>query len=139
MLKRVLAGLSLLIAPLCWAVDTYNPGNNQLTIPSVNVSGTTYNNVVITVGNVIRVDGGTPSGVVDIYSPASNQLSIPTVNVNGQTYTNVVISVGQVLSVGVVSNNDGSSAGGSTGSDSTADSATTNASSVLVTTFIAIN
>ena len=42
MLKRVLAGLSLLIAPLCWAVDTYNPSNNQLTIPSVNVSGTDY-------------------------------------------------------------------------------------------------
>lgn len=34
---------------------TYNPSNNQLTIPSVKVGNSTYNNVVITVGNVISI------------------------------------------------------------------------------------
>jgi hypothetical protein len=109
MLKKLLFGLSLLTAQACWATDTYNPATNHLSIPSVDVTGTTYNDVVITVGGVIRIDGGTPSGSVDVYNPASNQLSIPSVNVNGQTYTNVVISVGQVVSVGAGSSSTNTS------------------------------
>ena len=140
MLRRPLIGLSLLMSQACWAADSYNPATNQLSIPSVDVSGTTYNDVVITVGGVIRIDGGTPSGSVDVYNPAINQLSIPSVNVNGQTYTNVVISVGQVVSVGVGSSGGGSNASGSSGSNNSAtDTEITNSSSVLVTTFIAIN
>ena len=37
------------------AFDTYNPSNNQLSIPSVNVGGLNYNNVVVTLSNVISV------------------------------------------------------------------------------------
>lgn len=139
MFKKILIGLSLAMSQACWAADTYNPATNQLSIPSVDVSGTTYNDVVITVGGVIRIDGGTPSGSVDVYNPASNQLSIPSVNVNGQTYTNVVISVGQVVSVGAGSSGGGSTSGGSNGDNSSTEAASTNSSSVLVTTFIAIN
>lgn len=100
MLKRVLAGLSLLIAPLCWAVDTYNPSNNQLTIPSVNVSGTTYINVIVEVGRVLGVEGGAPKSFMDSYNMSRNELSIPSVLVNGNTFTNAVITVGNVVSVG---------------------------------------
>ena len=139
MLKKLLIGLSLLTSQACWAADTYNPANNQLTIQSVNAGGTVYNDVVVTVGGIVRLDGGTPSGSVDIYDFATNQLSIPSVLVNGTTYTNVVISVGQIVSVGAGSSNGGSSGGGSTGGGSTTDAGTTNSSSVLVTTFIAIN
>ena len=142
--KKLLVGLSLLATQACWAADTYNPATNQLTIQSVSAGGTVYNDVVVTVGGIIRLDGGAPSGSVDIYDPATNQLSIPTVLVNGTTYTNVVISVGQIVSVGAGSSNGGSSGGGSSGGGSTSggattDAATTNSSSVLVTTFIAIN
>jgi hypothetical protein len=100
MLKKSLIGLSLLASQACWAADTYNPATNQLSIPSVNVAGTLYGNVVITVGSVVRIDAGTPAGSVDVYNPATNQLSIPSVLVNGTLYSNVVISVGQVLRVG---------------------------------------
>ena len=82
------------------AADVYNPTSNQLSIPAVDVSGTTYTDVVITVGDVISVFGGTASGTTDSYNPARNQLSIPTVQVGDATYTNVVITVGQVISVG---------------------------------------
>ena len=144
MLKITLIGTLLLMAQACWAADTYNPANNQLTIQSVSAGGTVYNDVVVTVGGIVRLDGGTPSGSVDFYDPATNQLSIPSVLVNGTTYTNVVISVGQIVSVGAGSSNGGSSGGGSSGGGSTSggstnDAATTNSSSVLVTTFIAIN
>lgn len=107
MLKKLLVGLSLLMAQACWAADTYNPATNQLSIPSVEVAGITYNNVLITVGSVIRIDGGNPSGSVDVYEAATNQLSIPSVLVNGSIYTNVLISVGQVISVGAGSSDGG--------------------------------
>ena len=42
---------------VAWAIDTYNPANNQLSIPSVQVGGTTYTDVVVTVGNVISIGG----------------------------------------------------------------------------------
>ena len=86
-----------------WAADVYNTSNNQLSIQNVEVSGTTYSNVVVTVGAVISVQGGAPNGVIDTYNPALNQLTIPSVQVGNVTYTNVTITVGQVLSVGGVS------------------------------------
>lgn len=86
-----------------WAADVYNTSNNQLSIQSVEVSGATYSNVVVTVDTVISVLGGVPNGVIDTYNPALNQLTIPSVQVGSITYTNVTITVGQVLSVGGVS------------------------------------
>lgn len=92
--------LTLLLAATCWASDIYNPSTNQLTIASVEVSGTTYNKVKIEVGRIISVEGGTPKVSVDSYNPTSNELFISSVKVNGLTYNNVVITVGNVLSVG---------------------------------------
>lgn len=100
MVIKILIGLSLLVSQACWAVDTYDPATNQLSIPSVDVSGTTYSNVLITVANVLSVDGGDPKVSFDSYNAALNQLTIPLVAVNGLTYTNVIVTVGQVLSVG---------------------------------------
>jgi hypothetical protein len=97
--------LQLLLALAClfnvaFAGDVFNTLNNQLTISSVLVGDTVYSNVVITVGNVISVNGGTPKNAIDVYDPTQNILGISSVNVNGQTYTNVKINVGSVLSVG---------------------------------------
>lgn len=92
--------LSLASMPSALAIDIYNPANNQLTLQTVDVSGTTYSDVVLTVGNIVGVLGGTPEGLISSYNPALNQLAIPSVQVNNTTYTNVVITVGQVLSVG---------------------------------------
>jgi hypothetical protein len=150
MLKKIILIVSLFASSSCWAADTYNSATGHLTIKGVSVGGTIYNNVVITVGAVIDIRGGNPTGDVDIYDPIKNQLSIPSVVVNGTTYTNVVILVGQIVSIGASdtsagnsSNGSTSASGGTTGSTNNVGSAdssiTTNSSSVLVTTFIAIN
>ena len=97
---KLIIGLLVLTIQACWAADIYDPATNQLSIPRVNVAGANYNNVVITVGTVVRIDAGLPAGEVDTYDPATNHLSVPAVIVNGQTFTNVVISVGQIISVG---------------------------------------
>ncbi len=40
---------------MSFAADIYNPASNQLSIPSVQVGPTTYNNVVITVGQILSI------------------------------------------------------------------------------------
>ena len=40
---------------MSFAADIYNPASNQLSIPSVQVGSTTYNNVVITVGQILSI------------------------------------------------------------------------------------
>ena len=52
----VFLGITLLSSSLM-ATDTYDPITNQLSIPSVKVGTSTYNNVVITVGNIVSVGG----------------------------------------------------------------------------------
>jgi hypothetical protein len=105
-LKLILILFSFYFIRECWAADTYNPVSNQLAIPSVDVSGILYNNVLITVGNVVSIGGGSPSSTHDSYNPKLNQLHIPSVQVGSETYTNVVITVGKVLSVGGASEKD---------------------------------
>lgn len=83
-----------------YAIDTYDPATNVLTIPLVVVGPTTYTNVKITVGIVIGVGSGAAANTYDTYSSATNQLTIPAVLVGTTTYTNVVITVGSVISVG---------------------------------------
>ena len=58
--RRILLSVVTLATPIfAVAADVYNPTSNQLSIPAVDVSGTTYTDVVITVGDVISVFGGT--------------------------------------------------------------------------------
>ena len=82
------------------AADRYNAQSNQLSIAQVVLGPTVYTDVVITVGQVLAVNQGAPSGVMDVYDAARNQLTIPSVFVGEIQYTNVLISVGSVLSVG---------------------------------------
>lgn len=77
--------------------------SKSATIPVVNVGNQSYNNVVITVGNVVRIDGGIAASSHDTYNAALNQLSIPSVKFNGVIYNNVVVNVGQIISVDGVS------------------------------------
>ncbi len=100
MLKKFLVGLSVLTIQVSWALDTYNPLNNQLSIPQVVLGQTVYTNVVITVGQVLAVSGGAPAQGFDVYDPATNQLKISDVTVDESQYTNVLVTVGQVISLG---------------------------------------
>ena len=105
-ISKILFSLTLLISLDSHALDIYNPTNNQLTIKKVFAGGIAYNDVVITVGKVVSVAGGSPNGTVDLYNFSNNQLTIPEVDVDGTTYTNVVINVGEILSVGSSTSTD---------------------------------
>jgi len=86
-----------------WAGDTYNPINNQLTIPIVQVGNTFYKNVVVTVGSIIRIGTNVAFGQIDVYDSQAQQLTIPSVTVGSSTYNNVVITLDSVVSVGSAS------------------------------------
>lgn len=61
-IKKIFFAFSLLVhLHTCLAIDVYNSATNQLTIPSVDVSGTIYNNVVVTVGSVVSVGSVSPT------------------------------------------------------------------------------
>ena len=94
----IVAAFTLMASSAVYAV-TYDPATNQLTIPTITVSNTTYSNIVVTVGTVISSNTGV-APATDVYDVATNQLTIPSIMVGGVIYTNVVITVGQVLSVG---------------------------------------
>jgi hypothetical protein len=56
-MKKSTAFFSVMLITNVFATDIYNSNNGQLTIPSVNVSGINYNNVVITVAVVGKIGG----------------------------------------------------------------------------------
>ena len=88
----------MLISVHALAQDGYD--STVLTIPKVAVGQTLYRDVKITVGQVLRVDGGKPRQDYDVYEASSNVLDIGSVNVGSSNYTNVAITVGQILAVG---------------------------------------
>ena len=101
-MKKALISINLLFTVAqVWAIDTYNAANGQLTIPIVQVGSVTYNNVEVTVGEVIKINGGIPEGAKDSYNTITNILNIQAVLVGNTTYTNVTVSVGNVVSVGL--------------------------------------
>lgn len=83
-----------------WAADSYNLINNQLSIPAVEVNGTIYRDVVITVGDILTLRGGSPKKDIDTYDISNGQLSISSVYVGNLIYNNVQIKIGSILSVG---------------------------------------
>jgi len=99
MKKLLVHILSIFVVAQAWAVDTYNPGNGQLTIPQVVVGESVYSHVTVTVKEVLNVKGGVPIANFDIYNPVTSILTIPAVSVSNNIYTNVSINVGNVLSV----------------------------------------
>ena len=57
-MKKLLANiLSIFVVAQAWAVDTYNPANGQLTIPTVVVGDKLYTNVVVAISGVVAVNG----------------------------------------------------------------------------------
>ena len=87
-------------AGIVTSIDSYNSSTNQLTIPVVSVGTDKYQNVVVTLGNVISV-GVAPANIAyDSYNGATGQLTIPVVTVGSVTYYNVVSYIVDVVSVG---------------------------------------
>ena len=61
--------LVMLCSSAAWCADSYNAQTGVLSIPSVMVNGTQYNNVQVTIAKVVSLGtgvGSTPNGTVDI-------------------------------------------------------------------------
>jgi uncharacterized repeat protein (TIGR03803 family) len=104
---RAAAAALLLLACTCAArgADIYN--GTELTMASVLIGGSTYSDVVVTVGHIVSgPSGATADGSADSYDPGNNQLTIQTVTVGPATYHNVVVTVGSLVSIGGVGGAD---------------------------------
>ena len=101
-MKKILLLILSSISLSTFAVDIYN--NDQLLIPSVQVGPNTYTNVVVTLGTIVSIGNGSPSGFIDTYNLTTGQLSIPSVIVGSTTYSNVVITIGSVVTTGAFYN-----------------------------------
>ena len=77
-MKKYFVSIILLAITNIHASDIYNGSNGQLTIPSVNVAGTNYNNVVINVGGIVKIGG---TGGFAVQNFAKNLYSNPTTTV----------------------------------------------------------
>jgi len=97
---KIIFLITLVFTSNSWAIDVYNPSNNQLTIPKVNVGIDTYTDVVITVGSIVAISGADTGSSDDTYNASNNQLSIPSVSAGGVVYKNVVITVDKVVTIG---------------------------------------
>ena len=82
------------------AADSYDIATGILTIPQVNVNGTLYNNVTITIGEVASVGSLLVPDTYDTYNSNNGQLTIPVVKVGSATYYSVVVPVKEVRSYG---------------------------------------
>ena len=101
LITQVLLAFSLICTALSAnGTDTYDPATNILSIPSLTINGTAYSSVMMTVGKVISIGGGTPVGTTDTYSTTSGLLTIPAVQLGATTFTNVVATVGNIISTG---------------------------------------
>jgi len=83
-MKKHLVLVALVAITNLYASDIYNISNGQLTIPSVNVAGTNYNNVVINVGGIVKIGG---TGGFELQNINKNFYSKPrTIIISGQDY-----------------------------------------------------
>ncbi len=97
----------LLNAVHAYGSDTYIPANGQLTIPTMALGGTTYSNLVVTVGHIVSGPSGTSAnGNTDSYDPSKGKLTVPSVAVGSRFFYNVVVTVSNLDAVGGVSGAD---------------------------------
>lgn len=98
--------LALSAAPRNTAVtgfppSTWNPAEpDRVTIGTIVVGDTRYNNVVATFGSLISVGPGPATRTYDSYDGATGRLTVAAVTVDGIVYNDVVVAVTGVLSVG---------------------------------------
>ncbi len=107
-LREIVAGFALLaLATSADAMDTYTPGNHELSIATVVTGNASYSNLVVTVGTIVSGPNGTaPQASQDTYNPINNQLTVPAVAVGANSYFNVVATISGVNSIGGVTGAD---------------------------------
>jgi subtilisin family serine protease len=79
----------------------YDPSTpDKVTIGTIVVGETRYNNVVISWGSLLAAGVDPPTRSYNSYDPATGQVYLPTVHLGSNIYTNVIVTLGGVVSVG---------------------------------------
>lgn len=87
--------------PNVFAPTTYDPAMpDRVTVGSIVVGDTRYNNVVASFGSVLSIGSGMATRTYDSYDGATGRLTVASVTVGGTTYTDVVVDITGVLSIG---------------------------------------
>jgi kexin len=73
---------------------------DRVTVGTIVVGDTRYNNVVATFGGLVGIGNGVATRSYDSFDAATGLLTVAAVTVGGVTYTDVVVSVTGVVSVG---------------------------------------
>lgn len=94
LIRFLLLGVASMCAPLA-AADSYDPSTNRLTIDSIQVGGTVYTGVVVTVGSVISVGGS--KQVASSVSATCTAANITTASFNAIQEGMSVEQVNQVM------------------------------------------
>lgn len=101
-MNALCALVGLFVSSAAFAVDSFDPSSNLLTMDSVTTGGVTYRNVAVTVGGyeLLGVVGGSPGA--DSFNPVNNVLVLGSVAFQGAVYNNVSIKINaySILSVG---------------------------------------
>lgn len=88
-------------SPSAFAPTVYDPAApDKVTIGTIVVGDTRYNNVVISWGQLLAAGTAPPATSWNQYDPATNRVTLPRVQLGETTYTNVVVTLGGVVSVG---------------------------------------
>lgn len=76
-----------------YAVDTFYPATNLLTIDAISVDGVNYQNVMVTLNSVVvlGVDNGPPGS--DTFNSSTRQLTLGSLFLQGATYNNVRVQL----------------------------------------------
>jgi kexin len=98
---RALESRNTTPTPNVFAPTTYDPAMpDRVTVGTIVVGDTRYNDVVATFGGLAGIGNGTPTRTYDSYDAGTGQLTVASVTVGGTTYTDVVVNITGVLSIG---------------------------------------
>lgn len=87
--------------PTAFSPTVYDPAApDRVTIGTIVVGDTRYNDVVITWGQLLAAGTDPPITSWNSYDPASGRVTLPKVRLGDSTYTNVVVTLAGLVSVG---------------------------------------
>ena len=92
---------SLALAPTEFPRTVYDPAHaDQVTVGTIVVGDTRYNNVVINWGSLLAAGVDPPATSYNGYNPATGNVTLPVVHLGETIYTNVVVTLAGIVSVG---------------------------------------
>lgn len=99
--RSVQATSTAAVQPTVFPPTVYDPAApTQVTIGSIVVGDTRYNDVVIGWGQLLGAGVDPPTTSWNRFDPATGRITLPRVQLGANTYTNVVVTLASVISIG---------------------------------------